>query len=579
MDKVATLKDKGNECLAANRLDEAIKHYSDAIELDESNHVLYSNRSAAYAKAGKYDLSLTDGEKTVELNPTWAKGYSRKAAALAYLGRIAESKATYEAGLAIEPNNAQLKEGLADLKASATSRASSGLGGLFGNYNPFAAPDVFQKLMADSTTAAYLRSPSYLTLLGELANDPNSIEQHLSDPRVVSTLSVLMNLGARPSASTNSSDSPSRSTPTAFTSRPPPTKAEPMETGDAGPSKEEAERASWPEHKRLAAEAKIKGNDAYKRKDFAAAQKHYDEAIKHDESDITFYNNKAAVYFEQKEYQKCIEVCEKGVEVGRENRADYKLIAKAFMRIGNAYKRLKDWKSAKMYYEKSMSEHRTPEIRTLLSDAEKQIKEEERRAYIDPVKAEEEKELGNEFFKKGDYANAVKHYTEAIKRNPEDAKYYSNRAACYTKLVAFDLGLKDCEECVRLDPNFIKGWIRKGHILHAMQQSTKAIAAFQSALELDPKNEEALNGYRTCTMSSMSFRNSSGSNQAGTDAEQVRQRAMADPEVQSILRDPAMRMILDQMQNDPRALQEHLKNPDIAAKIQKLLESGLIAIH
>jgi stress-induced-phosphoprotein 1 len=31
---------------------------------------------------------------------------------------------------------------------------------------------------------------------------------------------------------------------------------------------------------------------------------------------------------------------------------------------------------------------------------------------------------------------------------------------------------------------------------------------------------------------------------------------MADPEVQAIMRDPAMRIILEQMQNDPKALQE-----------------------
>lgn len=54
-----------------------------------------------------------------------------------------------------------------------------------------------------------------------------------------------------------------------------------------------------------------------------------------------------------------------------------------------------------MYYEKSMSEHRTPEIRTLLSDIEKIIKEEERKAYVDPEKAEEENEKGNVLFKKG----------------------------------------------------------------------------------------------------------------------------------------------------------------------------------
>lgn len=252
----------------------------------------------------------------------------------------------------------------------------------------------------------------------------------------------------------------------------------------------------------------------------------------------------AAVYFEQKQYDKVIEECEKGIEVGRENRADYKLIAKALTRIGNANKRLGNLKAAKQYFEKALSEHRTPDVKTLLSEVEKLIKDEERKAYVDPAEAEKEKELGNEFFRKGDFSTALKHYTEAIRRNPDDAKLYSNRAACYTKLAAFDLGLKDCETCVKLDEKFIKGWIRMGKIHQGMQQAGKAMSAYQKALELDPQNGEALEGYRACSVS------------VHSNPDEVVKKAMADPEVQQILKDPAMRMILDQMQSDPKAVQE-----------------------
>lgn len=72
------LKEKGNQALNAEKFDEAVAAYTEAIALDGQNHVLYSNRSAAYAKAGKFQAALEDAEKTIQLNPTWAKGYSRK---------------------------------------------------------------------------------------------------------------------------------------------------------------------------------------------------------------------------------------------------------------------------------------------------------------------------------------------------------------------------------------------------------------------------------------------------------------------------------------------------------------------
>ena len=39
-----------------------------------------------------------------------------------------------------------------------------------------------------------------------------------------------------------------------------------------------------------------------------------------------------------------------------------------------------------------------------------------------------------------------------------------------------------------------------------------------------------------------------------------------------------MNSILQQAQNDPSALQEHMKNPAIRAKIQKLTYAGVIRV-
>lgn len=96
--QINELKNQGNAALNAGRFDEAIKAYSDAIQLDENNHVLYSNRSAAYLKAGKAQEALNDAEKTVQINPTWAKGYSRKGAALFKLENWEECFTAYNKG-------------------------------------------------------------------------------------------------------------------------------------------------------------------------------------------------------------------------------------------------------------------------------------------------------------------------------------------------------------------------------------------------------------------------------------------------------------------------------------------------
>lgn len=49
MTTAVELKNQGNAAFSAARYDEAVRLFSEAIALDASNHIFFSNRSASYA--------------------------------------------------------------------------------------------------------------------------------------------------------------------------------------------------------------------------------------------------------------------------------------------------------------------------------------------------------------------------------------------------------------------------------------------------------------------------------------------------------------------------------------------------
>lgn len=105
-------KAKGNQAYQAGDHQQAIKHFSTAIQLETPKnegkqlHILYSNRSAAALSLGLAHEALADAKKCTELEQTFAKGWSRVGAALYRLGRYPEAMAAYEAGLQQSPGNA-----------------------------------------------------------------------------------------------------------------------------------------------------------------------------------------------------------------------------------------------------------------------------------------------------------------------------------------------------------------------------------------------------------------------------------------------------------------------------------------
>lgn len=108
----AKLKDEGNSFFSAGDWLQALSKFTEAIKLEPTDHVFFSNRSATNLQLQRTRDAVSDAEQCVQLSPSWAKGYSRLGAALLADGQGGAAKTAYEKGLRIDPLNSALLDGL-----------------------------------------------------------------------------------------------------------------------------------------------------------------------------------------------------------------------------------------------------------------------------------------------------------------------------------------------------------------------------------------------------------------------------------------------------------------------------------
>jgi stress-induced-phosphoprotein 1 len=123
----------------------------------------------------------------------------------------------------------------------------------------------------------------------------------------------------------------------------------------------------------------------------------------------------------------------------------------------------------------------------------------------------------------------------------------------------------------------VRGHLRKAAIEYARKEYEKCIESCKEAQAHDPEGKSSRE-IQQQIMKAYTAMNpySGGGGDSGESQEEILKRAAQDPEVQRILGDPVMQQILQQMQQDPKAAQEHLKNPQVAANIRKLMAAGIL---
>lgn len=141
--------------------------------------------------------------------------------------------------------------------------------------------------------------------------------------------------------------------------------------------------------KKEAEAIKQEGNTVYKARKFEEALAIYQKAIDKNPDEPTFYNNKAACWFEMKNYEKCIEETELGLSKCKGENYDYVKTGKLMARKGNALVKIEKYDDAIEIYQKALLEHNDHPIKMALNNAKKMKAEADALAYINPDIAEE----------------------------------------------------------------------------------------------------------------------------------------------------------------------------------------------
>jgi stress-induced-phosphoprotein 1 len=561
----AAYKTKGNEAFSAKNYPEAIEAFTKAIELDGSNHVLFSNRSASYASTNQWNEALADAETCVALNPTWGKGYVRLGAAQHGLKRFDEAIETYQKGQAVEPTLQALADGIAAAQKDQQASKPDPIGHLFN-------AGTFVKIQSNPRLAPYLQQPDYVQMMNTIIANPRLATSFFQDKRFMNTFMELSGIGGMAGAGgfggddADEGDAPKDLRTTVPT--PAPAAAPTQKPAPAAAAKAPAAASPVSD----AAKLKEEGNTFYKQRKFDEAMEKYKAASALEPTNTTYLLNQTAVLFEEAKYEECITACEEALEHGRENKADYTVIGKLMTRKAFCLQKLSRHDEAIPLFKKALIEHRNPDTLSKLDACEKEKKKMDIEAYINPELGAAAKEEGNAFFKADKFPEAVASYTEAIKRNPTEHTAYSNRAAAYLKLGAYNDALEDCEKCLAIKPDFIRAIARKGHAYFWTKQYNKALQTYDAGLKLDAANQECIDG-KNKTRAKIS---EMASGQSGEDGDDAARRAMADPEIAAIMGDSYMQMVLGEMQRDPSRIQDYLRDPGISEKINKLIAAGIL---
>lgn len=192
-----------------------------------------------------------------------------------------------------------------------------------------------------------------------------------------------------------------------------------------------------------------KGVEAQNNQQFEIALSHYNKCLKINNSYVLAYRNRSIIYYQLKEYQRCISDCEKGIELDSEQYIFYKQIAdcqnemKQYAVAIQNYQKALDRtqipiQKAGIYYQRSWCHDKLMQTKEKVIDLKEAVK-------LDPKNITYLYACGRAKFDLGgeEYKSAVDHFNTILDINPEHKEALIERATYYMTFQNFERALSD----------------------------------------------------------------------------------------------------------------------------------------
>lgn len=276
------LRKKGNDAFAQQNYQEAIKLYTQAIEIEPNDEKLFSNRSGAYTASLNYIEAECDAYAVIRLNPKWVKGFTRLGNALVGEKRWDDAIFALKIACSMDPNDTRIPEDIKNCEMNLPEHKNKPIF--------FGVPLIFEMIKSDPNYSKIFENPQKLTILRKLQDSPTSALEFATDNEIEDLIKSSFDFMNQNPDYFETSPSTGSNTHSYHHSN------QMIQQDEAKKNKSLRGKAAKGENKEQAINYKDQGNQFFHDKDYGSAIFMYSKAINNDPENATFYSNRSAAF-------------------------------------------------------------------------------------------------------------------------------------------------------------------------------------------------------------------------------------------------------------------------------------------